>query len=328
MYDFGLPEVSAFIQRRKAKLVALQFPEGLISHAKEVIEELERLTGARFLVLADPCYGACDVNLDYRRYADGLVHFGHTEMPSLGEDEGVLFVEVKSDLDVLSLLPSVKGKLCHRVGLVSTAQHVDMLQEIGAALGKDGYEVRIGKGDGRIKRPGQVLGCNVSAAKSVEADVDCFLFIGSGDFHPLAVAIGTGKPIFVLDPYMRSMRDVDELKEEILRQRHGAIARAKDAKSFGILVSTKPGQKRMELAERLRIMAESKGKKAVILVANNIDPERLVAFDVDAYVSTACPRLAIDDYLRYRKPILTPPEFEVLLGERDWGDYIFDEIAG
>ncbi|MDD1769899.1 MAG: diphthamide biosynthesis enzyme Dph2 [Methanomassiliicoccales archaeon] len=328
MYDFSLPEVASFIERRKAKLVALQFPEGLLSHAKEVIEELERRTGARFLVLADPCYGACDVNLDYRKYADALVHFGHTEMPSLGIDEGALYVEVKAEVDILSLLPEAEKKLAHRVGLITTVQHLGSISAVSDALVRDGFETKVGKGDGRIKHPGQVLGCNVSAAKEVEPLVDCFLFIGSGDFHPLAVAIGTGKPVLVLDPYMRSVHGIEELREKILRQRHGAIARAEGANSFGILVSTKPGQKRMELAERLRTLAQSKGKTTVILVANNIDPERLLVFDVDAFVSTACPRLAIDDYMRYRKPILTPPEFEVLLGERKWDEYVFDAIAG
>ncbi len=328
MHDFSLPEVSAFIKKRKARLVALQFPEGLLAQSREVIEELERQTGARFLVLGDPCYGACDVNLDYAQYADALVHFGHTEIPSLKAGEGILFVEVKADIDILPLLAEAEKKLKRRVGLVTTAQHLDSIARVSDALVRDGFEVEVGKGDGRIKRPGQLLGCNVSAARQVEPLVDCFLFIGSGDFHPLAVAMCTDKAVVVLDPYMRAVRDVEELKEKILRQRHGAIARAKDANSFGIIVSTKPGQKRMALAEEMMEMVESKGKKAMLIVVNNIDPDRLVGFNVDAYVSTACPRLAIDDYLRYRKPILTPPELEIVLGEREWPDYVFDEISG
>jgi 2-(3-amino-3-carboxypropyl)histidine synthase len=49
---------------------------------------------------------------------------------------------------------------------------------------------------------------------------------------------------------------------------------------------------------------------------------------VDAFVSTACPRIAIDDALRYKKPILTPVELEVSLGIRRWDDYVFDSILG
>ncbi|HTY46363.1 MAG TPA: diphthamide synthesis protein, partial [Methanomassiliicoccales archaeon] len=69
-----------------------------------------------------------------------------------------------------------------------------------------------------------------------------------------------------------------------------------------------------------------RGKKALVLIENSIDPETLMGYDVDAFVSTACPRLAIDDYLRFKKPIITPKELEIVLGERDWKDYEFDSI--
>lgn len=327
MYDFHLADVASFVLRRKARLVALQLPEGLIAQARAMVEELEKSTGARFLVLADPCYGACDVNLQYKEYSDALVHFGHSEMPSLQTDEGVLFVEVTADYRVLELVPEAAKRLCDRVGLVTTAQHIDKLETVRAALEREGKQVFVGRGDGRIKHPGQVLGCNVSAASSLAERVDCYLYIGSGDFHPLAVSLGTGKPVIVLDPFIRQIRDVDELKDRTLRQRHGAIVRAAEARSYGILVSSKPGQKRLALAQELRAKLDSKGKKAVILVANNIDPDRLAGYGLDAFVSTACPRLAIDDYMRYKQPILTPKELEIVLGERKWEDYVFDSIS-
>jgi 2-(3-amino-3-carboxypropyl)histidine synthase len=60
---------------------------------------------------------------------------------------------------------------------------------------------------------------------------------------------------------------------------------------------------------------------------DNIEPERVDSFrGFDALVSTACPRIAIDDRSRYRIPILTPPEVEILLGTRAIGAYKFDEI--
>ena len=43
-------------------------------------------------------------------------------------------------------------------------------------------------------------------------------------------------------------------------------------------------------------------------------------------MNTACPRIAIEDYLTYKQPILTPQEFEIVLGERPWSEYAFDEI--
>lgn len=328
MIDFRIPDVVDFIEGRGANFVALQFPEGLRVHGIEVAEELERLTGCHCLVLADPCYGACDLSTGFRDVADALVHFGHTPIPSMEVGEDVLFVEVALDHEVKDLLPSLLPLLKGRVGLVTTPQHLHLLPEVEGWLASRGIEVSIGQGDRRIKHPGQVLGCNVSAATGIAEEVDQFVFIGSGDFHPLAVALDTGKEVLILDPLMGQVRDLVELKERVLRQRHAAIALAQDARTFGILISTKPGQRRMELAINLRSLIEGKGRRAALIALDNVTPDQLLSFKVDAFVSTACPRIAIDDALRYRRPMLTPVELEVALGERSWDDYVFDSILG
>jgi len=73
-------------------------------------------------------------------------------------------------------------------------------------------------------------------------------------------------------------------------------------------------------------MAEKKGMKAYLVSSNNFSPERLDYMGMDFYVSTSCPRIAMDDSDRYRKPVLTPIEFEIMVGERKWEDYKFDQI--
>ncbi len=58
-----------------------------------------------------------------------------------------------------------------------------------------------------------------------------------------------------------------------------------------------------------------------------IGPDLIDFYPVDAFVNTACPRIAIDDAVRYRKPLITPFELEVALGEKQWETgYMFDEI--
>ncbi len=42
------------------------------------------------------------------------------------------------------------------------------------------------------------------------------------------------------------------------------------------------------------------------------------------YVNTACPRIALDDGELYAKPMLTPPEFLMALGELPLEPYRFD----
>jgi 2-(3-amino-3-carboxypropyl)histidine synthase len=328
MFDLHLAEVADFIQVRKARRVALQFPEGLKSQAMEAADEIERITRCVCIILGDPCYGACDLNTSYQSFADVLVHFGHSEIPSMRADENVLFVEVRLDYDITGILQSALDRLGPRVGLVTTVQHVHQLKVLKEWLEGKGRMAIIGRGDRRVKNAGQVLGCNVTAASSIKDQVDQFLYLGSGDFHPLAVSLATGKPVIVLDPLMQEVRDVEQLKDRILRQRHGAISLASEARSFGIIISSKPGQQRKALADRLKAMILGKGRKAFLIVMDNVTPDQLMAFQLDAFVSTACPRLAIDDYLRYRKPMLTPIELEVALGLRDWGDYIFDSFLG
>jgi 2-(3-amino-3-carboxypropyl)histidine synthase len=243
-------------------------------------------------------------------------------------DDDVLFIEVRLDYDITDLLQPALDRLGPRVGLVTTVQHVHQLGKLKEWLEGKGRMAVIGRGDRRVKNAGQVLGCNVTAASSIKDQVDQFLYLGSGDFHPLAVSLATGKPVIVLDPLMQEVRDVEQLKDRILRQRHGAISLASEAKSFGIIISSKPGQQRKALADRLKEMILGKGRKAFLIVMDNVTSDQLIAFQLDAFVSTACPRLAIDDYLRFKKPMLTPVELEVALGLRDWGDYVFDSFLG
>jgi 2-(3-amino-3-carboxypropyl)histidine synthase len=210
------------------------------------------------------------------------------------------------------------------VGLISTIQHINKLGEVKKNLKDSGFNVIIGKGVGRLAYSGQVLGCNVSSAQSISDDVDCFLFIGSGNFHAIGAALVTQKPVIIADPYLNEIRETEKLVEDLLRKRHGAIARAQEAESFGIIVSTKPGQIRMNLAFELKELLKRHKKDATILLANRVDPDHLLGFDVQALVSTACPRIAMDDYLMFPVTVLTPLELKILLKEKKWEDYTMD----
>ena len=69
-----------------------------------------------------------------------------------------------------------------RIGLVTTIQHMHKLEEVKTFLEKKGKKAVI---------CGQVLGCNASCTAG--KDVDAFLYIGSGRFHPIGVALKTLK---------------------------------------------------------------------------------------------------------------------------------------
>ncbi|MEJ6653241.1 MAG: diphthamide biosynthesis enzyme Dph2, partial [Euryarchaeota archaeon] len=225
-------------------------------------------------------------------------------------------------LDAVGRLSPLTGT---KLGLVGAIQHLHLLPEFQVRLEKAGYDVVIPLGGARLSFPGQVLGCNYSGDQD---DIGHYLFLGSGDFHPIGLVLHTGKPLAMLDPYSGEAKEMSLLSvERILRQRFGLIMACDNAQVFGILIGEKPGQMRRTLALRMKRMLEKHGKKGYLMALEHVSPELIDFYPVDAFVNTACPRIAIDDAVRYKKPLLTPFELEVVLGEKQWElGYQFDEI--
>ena len=310
-------EIAAELKRRGVKKAALQFPEGLKRFAPELVSVL-RKEGITSIISGDPCWGACDLSLDAASDADILVHIGHTPVT---DEKNVIYIPYRKDIDcaVLEKAAAVLKKY-ESVSLTTTIQHSHQTEELAEKLRSLGVNAVVGAGSKRTPEPGQVLGCTYASAKN--ADCAANLFVGTGVFHAIGVSLATKKPTYALDPY--GCGDLQEVSADpLLRKRFVQIEKAKKAKSFGILLSSKPGQQRKELAERL---ASLHGNAAVILI-KEISEMQLRNLGFDAYVNTACPRLALDDQSRFPCPLLSPAEFEIVLGLRAWEDYEIDEIV-
>jgi len=279
----------------------LQIPDGLKRKALKLADEIGDV-----IIDCESCYGACDLAVNEAKAleCDKIIHFGHSKL--LESDIPVEYKEIREKINIPLEKINLKEK---RIGLVSTLQFLDYLKAVKGLLEKNGKIVKIGKGKGY---DGQILGCDVSSAKSINKDVEAFLYIGSGQFHPLGLAIQTEKPVYFLNVEKNKLEDLKDLKEKFLKQKYTAIALAKDAKTFGILVSVKPGQLNLKLAKEIEKRLESKGKKAYILVFNEIKPEKLEGLNLDCYINTACPRIAIDNRTDFKKPILNSDELEIL----------------
>ena len=65
-----------------------------------------------------------------------------------------------------------------------------------------------------------------------------------------------------------------------------------------------------------------------MLALANFSPEIVDIHPADAFVCTACNCIAIDDAPRYKKPVLAPPELEIVLVLRKWANYEFDQLYG
>lgn len=321
-YNLELDKICRIINRRKYKTVELQIPDGLKTKFDKIAGYIERETGATVLISGEPCYGACDAHPKVSE-TEFLLHLGHAKMYSTSES--VFFAECMSDIDVSVVVKKAVKELGKRVGLVTTVQHIHKVNKIKDILEKNRKKVFIGmQNTKRIKYPAQVLGCNFSTALAVARKIDNFLYVGSGNFHPLGIAIATDKKVIAADPYTNQVRDMNELKNKFLKQRWGAISKTRDARKFIIILSTKKGQKRLCLAKKLKKTIENCGREAYIIALENIEPNYLAQFNCDAYVCTACPRIAIDDFMKYTKPMVTPPELEIALGMRK--NYGMDRI--
>jgi 2-(3-amino-3-carboxypropyl)histidine synthase len=314
MLSSDISDLIRQLKDRSAKTVALQFPEGLKRKAARYAIAL-REAGFGVIVSGDPCYGACDLALDTLREADVLVHIGHAPVDDRPE---VIFLPYEVDFDIRVLdnaLPLLKGK---STGLVTTVQHVHLVPAMEEYLELKGIDVRVAEGSGRTPLRGQVLGCCFSTAKDTRADE--ILFVGTGLFHPIGIALSTRARVLALDPLAGTVQEVSG--DALLRRRFAVIEKARGAQSVGILVSTKSGQQRMALAHRLAGLSPG----AVILTMQEISPDELLNLGFGCYVNTACPRLAYDDQVRFPVPVLSPQEFEILCGARAWEDYEIDEI--
>ncbi len=284
--------------------ILLQVPEGLKAKALHLAEKLEK-EGNEVLISCEPCYGACDLrDTEAERLGcEKIIHYGHNKL--VESKVPAQYEEYRTRTDVIPVLRKEFNKLENykSIGLLTTVQFIDNLSIIKEFLESNGKKAEIGKS--KRLYDGQILGCDVAAAQAVERKVDCFLFMGSGKFHPIGLA--TKKPIFALDVEKQKIDKINA--EKFMKQSLVAKELAKDAHVFGILVSTKPGQMNLKLAERIKDKIEKSGRKAHLLVLDEIKPEKLEGLQLDALINTACARIA-DDRALFKKPLLNPDEAE------------------
>jgi 2-(3-amino-3-carboxypropyl)histidine synthase len=307
-------EVIERIRPLHPKRIALQAPEGLKRELPALAEAL-RGEGYSVIISGDPCYGACDLALDTLDYADILIHFGHTP---LMDHPKVIFEPVQLPQAIPPLdnvIPMLKGPV---IGLISTIQHAPSLPRLAEELQKHGFQPVIAPESARTPCPGQVLGCTYAAAR--DTGVAEILYLGTGVFHPIGSGIATGARVITLDPFTGEAGVVET--DRLLRRRFAVIEKARSADRFGIIVSQKCGQNRMKLAEDLLPL----DPRASIVLLREVTPDQLLNLGFPCYVNTACPRLSLDDQIRFPVPVLSPPEFEILCGRRHWDDYTIDEI--
>jgi 2-(3-amino-3-carboxypropyl)histidine synthase len=320
------PGLFEALRAARPQKIVLQVPAGLVRNAHDLSERFEREVGAPVVLATRPCFGACDLpSRDEAPRADVAVVLGHAPIPNVPVVRPTYFVEMREpggDAEALAATVAAAG-VPQRLGLVLSVQHLDLVEPLTAALARRSYEVRVGRGDRRLAYASQALGCNYTGAEAVEAQVDAFLFVGTGRFHPIGLAFAVERPVWSLDPLQNRIEPAID-RASLIRKRQLVVATVRDARKWGILVSAFTGQNRSATALALQERARARGRETQVLVFDRLDPRDLEGRALDAYVNTACPRIALDDGPNYPKPVLTPPEFLMAIGDLPLEPYRFD----
>ncbi|HIH88081.1 TPA: diphthamide biosynthesis enzyme Dph2 [Candidatus Bathyarchaeota archaeon] len=323
MYELELERVVDEIGKRGARRVLLQLPDGMRPFAFEIAEHIRKETPSEVIISGDSCYGACDIasRQALELNVDLLIHYGHAcfvQSPGVP----VLYIEARIPIDVSKMVEAVLPDIAgwESVGLTSTVQHTPQLKEISEALDQRGVKALIGEGTGLTPEDGQVLGCSYAAATKLPEEVDGYIFIGGGRFHAIGLALRTGRPVIIANPYNGKVSRLDESElMQLAKKRMALITAAREAKTIGVLVSSKPGQR--ALADAM-VLAEKLGDREVhafLIYLDEVRADQLNNFtEPEAFIETACPRIAIDGVAGVNRPILTTTEARVLLGEKTW----------
>jgi len=321
-FDFETDYLISELKKIKPKKVLVQLPEGIKQNAFD-IEKVFKELDIEVVFSGQTCWGGCGVAVFEAQQvgADLIVHFGHAKF--IDVDFPVLYIEIK---DKLNLSPLLKKSLedlkeFETIGLSYSIQHRHDLDKILKFYEDNGKKIILSKKIGCVAYEGHLIGCQYKGLKAIQDKVDCFVIIGS-NFHSMGAAIAVEKPVFLIDVYNDSVKKMENVREEILKQRFASIEKFKEAKNIGIITELKPGQQfgsAKDLVKRL----EKAGKKVIVITMDEMTPDKLMNFyNIDCFIELACPRIAVDDFAKYEKPIITYKEALVGLGEKSWDDFL------
>jgi 2-(3-amino-3-carboxypropyl)histidine synthase len=303
------------IEQRKPRSVALNGPEGLIPKLQDAADHVTEKFGIEAYVIGDTCWGSCDLNTQAADMlgADILFNIGHTIAIETFGDKVVMigaFDDISFDSIAKKCAKGLQGKY-KTVSLLTDSQHLHQIESAKKIFEDHGYNVIIGRGKGQL-RDAQVFGCEFYPAYNIQKQVDAYVFLGQSMFHSASVAMSTGKPTFMLDPYFDEYSQVNEFAQSMQKRAILSIYKALDAEKIGIIIGLKEGQFAHVRALELKKEFEKLDKKVQMIALTEITDDRMMVFKgIDAFVQVACPRIATDNH--FKKPMLSVPQAQALL---------------
>lgn len=216
------------------------------------------------------------------------------------------------DFEFDSDLFEVLDKECKKggvIGIYSAVQFLPKLKELREVLEKKEFKVVSSRPD-RASFDGQILGCDSYFENlNLKVDVDCFLYVGDGNFHPLALLFAQESfdkkvPVIVFNPVQKQVEVLGvDVIERNLKRRKGNLLKFHTSQVIGVFVSSKWGQEYMESSLKLKEMYSD--KMFYFFVGDNFNEFEMDNFPfIECWVNSACPRIGQDDVVRQKKAVV------------------------
>jgi len=186
-----------------------------------------------------------------------------------------IFIPVKITRQLnKKLFLELEQKLPEKIALFYSIQYKSIANEVKSLLGK------------KLTNFSQTLGCYSPKIINSEA----ILLITDGKFHATSLAYETKLPVFVFNNF-----DFFEINDEDLKiieqKKKSAKLKFLSADNCGILISSKPGQSKLNLSLSLK---KSLKKPTYFFLSNNFNKNEFENFPIDCWINTACPRLDME----------------------------------
>ena len=301
------------IEKRNPVSVALNGPDGLLPKIQETASKIMSKFDIPAYVLADSCFGTCDMNTNGAKVlgAEVLFHIGHT-VNATNFGENIVLIDAYDNISFEKVARKCVIELAGKtVSLVTDSQHLLEIEKVKKILEEGGITVKIGDGKGQLN-DGQVFGCEFYPTSQTKNIVDANVFLGQSSFHAAGIALSTGKPTFILDPYFEEIREVTEFAEKLQKKAILSVYKAMEAETFGIVIGLKEGQFSKVTALKFKKELEKAGKKVQLFALTDITDDKLGNLKgIDAFIQVACPRISTDNH--FQKPVLSTPQANALL---------------
>jgi 2-(3-amino-3-carboxypropyl)histidine synthase len=246
-----------------------------------------------------------------------------------------VFVEIFFDVThLISCIEQLKissinsGIEMSRISLLGTVQFISNLYQVQEYLMEKKVFSVVSIPQVKPLSAGETLGCT----SPIISNVDCYIFVADGRFHLEAAMIRNPKlTAYRYDPYAKVLTAERYDSHTMRMVRFDSIQRAQTASKFGLILGSLGRQGSITKFNKLRSLLQQHGKTIVPFIMAELNPMKMNSISkhhIQVWVQVACPRLSIDWSAGFDRPILTPYELQVALGESTWEEvYPMDYYA-